>query len=101
MSRFSFGTNGSDVSGREPQSPRRFRIMSALGLMVLMALGAGVLPAAAATEETEQAASAPWDEITRALVVGSTAFGLMIALACAVLYYTAKGHRQRHEGGVI
>ncbi|PXY21449.1 hypothetical protein BAY60_27320 [Prauserella muralis] len=64
----------------------------------MMCLGAGVLPAAAATETTQQrVASMPSSNVTQALVVGSMAFAMIIAIAGAVLYHTAKGARSRHS----
>ncbi|EHR52599.1 hypothetical protein SacmaDRAFT_4413 [Saccharomonospora marina XMU15] len=77
------------------RSVRRFPSASALGLLIMMLLGAGVLPAAAATKDTqEQAAGPASDGIVQALVVGSTAFAMIIAVAGGVLFYTAKGRRR-------
>ncbi|PXY34125.1 hypothetical protein BA062_16075 [Prauserella flavalba] len=61
------------------------------GLLALLVLVVGALPAAAETRE--RAATAGDSDITQALVVGGGAFALMIALAGAVLFYTAKGRR--------
>ncbi|PXY26838.1 hypothetical protein DI005_35790 [Prauserella sp. PE36] len=58
---------------------------------MLMVFGVGALPAAAETRE--RAATAEGSDITQALVVGGGAFALIIALAGAVLFYTAKGRR--------
>lgn len=77
------------------RSVRRVPSASALGLLIMMLLGAGVLPAAAATKDTqEQAATSASDGIVQALVVGSTAFAMIIAVAGAVLFHTAKGRRR-------
>ncbi|NIJ10718.1 putative paraquat-inducible protein A [Saccharomonospora amisosensis] len=80
------------------RSVRRVPSASALGLLIMMLLGAGVLPAAAATKDTqEQAASPTSDGVVQALVVGSTAFAMIIAVAGGVLFYTAKGRRRPDE----
>ncbi|KID28414.1 hypothetical protein HQ32_04320 [Prauserella sp. Am3] len=97
MSRIALRTN--DFRGVSTEDDRRrTRRMRALVVSVLTAVGflfAGALPAFAAEEETRRAASSPWDAFTQALVVGGTAFVMIIGLAGAVLYYTAKGHRRQ------
>ncbi|MEU6645760.1 hypothetical protein ABZ863_24860 [Saccharomonospora sp. NPDC046836] len=94
MSRFSFARNGSRA---DSHSRRRLRLLSALGLLVLMALGGGVLPVAAATHDTQQAAAVPGSAITQAFVVGGIAFAMIIAVAGGVLFYTARTRQRRSD----
>lgn len=71
---------------------RGIPLAKTLGFSIVMIVAAGVLPAAAATDGTqEQAATTASSGIVQALVVGSTAFAIIIAVACGVLFYTAKG----------
>ncbi|WP_007026403.1 hypothetical protein [Saccharomonospora iraqiensis] len=76
-------------------------VPSLLGLLTvfLAGLGSGV---ASAQEETgtpaESAPTPPSDVVVQALVVGGTAFAVMIATAFAVLFYTARRRRHVEHG---
>ncbi len=72
---------------------RRVPFASALALLMVLLVGA-VQPAIAEPADTEQppesAPTAPADGTVQALVVGGSAFALMIAAGTAVLFYTAR-----------
>lgn len=96
MSRITLRTNDFRTASASGTVQRSRRAIAAATLSVLTVLGsllAGAMPAWADQEEKRQAASDPWDAYTQALVVGGTAFVMIIGLAAAVLYYTAKGRR--------
>ncbi|MBK1785672.1 hypothetical protein JHE00_15180 [Prauserella sp. ASG 168] len=70
------------------------RRVAALGALVLVTLAAFALPATAATDQAEdRAVTVAGSGLTHALVVGGVAFALMLSVAGAVLFYTAKGRR--------
>lgn len=96
MSRIALHTNDFRAASAHGAGRRLRRAAAAAMLSVLTVLGsllAGAMPALADQEEKRQAATDPWDAYTQALVVGGTAFVMIIGLAGAVLYYTAKGRR--------
>ncbi|MBB3663837.1 MULTISPECIES: hypothetical protein [Prauserella salsuginis group] len=100
MSRIALRTNDFRTVSAIGAGRRLRRATAAATLSVLTVLGsllAGATPALAEQEEKRQAAPDPWDAFTQALVVGSTAFVMIIGLAGAVLYYTAKGHRRQTQ----
>jgi len=69
---------------------------SVLALLITFVVGA-VQPALAESNDSgpppESAPTSTPNGVIQALVVGSTAFALMLATAAAVLYYTAKRRR--------
>lgn len=93
MSRIALHTNDFRAASAHGAGRRLRRAAAAAMLSVLGSLLAGAMPALADQEEKRQAATDPWDAYTQALVVGGTAFVMIIGLAGAVLYYTAKGRR--------
>ncbi|EIF00358.1 hypothetical protein [Saccharomonospora glauca] len=72
---------------------RRAPFASVLALLMVLLVGV-MHPANAESADTKQppesAPNAPSDEVVQALVVGGTAFALMIAAGTAVLFYTAR-----------
>ncbi|WP_019819260.1 hypothetical protein [Saccharomonospora saliphila] len=80
------------------QFVRGVAMSSVLGLLMVLWPATGALSASAQedspTNPPESAPTPPSDEVVQALVVGGTAFAIMVAAACAVLFYTARrrGH---------
>ncbi|GAA1215033.1 hypothetical protein [Prauserella alba] len=100
MSRIALRTNDFRTVSASGPGRRLRRATAAATLSVLTVLGsllAGAAPALADQEDKRQAVADPWDAFTQAVVVGSTAFVMIIGLAGAVLYYTAKGHRRQTQ----
>jgi hypothetical protein len=82
-------------------SPARF--VAVLGLLATLALAAA-LPANAATTPTTHGGggaggggvAAASDGMGQALIVGGVAFGLMVAAAAGVLWFTARNRGHQH-----
>lgn len=95
MSRLSFGGNEFGIRNQagvtRGRSRRRIAPVATLGMLILTVLGMSAVPAFAADDA---AAGTPSGDITQALIVGGLAFAMIIALAGAVLYHTAKGRRR-------